>query len=238
LVVKGALIADLRPDDIVTNSKNWKNRATASSAVGDFVRADGASLTITTLTGPNGTSKIHALAVGGAAANALLSAKPVPSTIQGAGSVSVETWVNIDGDLGDFATTVAYGVRANSQQRQFLMGNHPFAVFFNDLSWADGFTPTSGWHYLAYVFDSKAQTLTIYIDAKVAATGPLQLDTKESPLLVGVGPDENSATTYTTDPFNGYIAVVRVETGVLSADDVKDNFDAGVSAAPEDGMLN
>lgn len=89
-----------------------------------------------------------------------------------------------------------------------------------DTSW-NGTLPTGSWVYLAYTYDGT--TLKSYTNGvlnKSVAFGPMS--TASAKISVG------ATRAATADPFQGYIADVRVHTGVLSTSDVANNYGQGI----------
>lgn len=222
LVTAGELVADLRAINLDAASATWTNMDAGGNTVGNFVTKNGANLNVASI---GGISKV--LFVNSDNNNAVLSALNVPAALLANNSRSVEAWVY---PLSSSATsaTVGWGTSGNSAQSSFNYnagGNGLFSGWNLDTGW-NGSLAIGGWIHVAYTYDGT--TLKGYTNGvlnKSIAFGPMA--TAPAKLSVGAG------RAATADGFKGYIADVRVHTGVLSAADVSNNFSQGIySTAP------
>ncbi len=185
-----------------------------------------------------GSTNVNALSVGANGNNSMISALQVPAQILGHGTVSAEVWVQAT-DVGSLAATitsatVAYGNVNNDpkadHQRDFnyCVGNGNGAVsgFADDANWTPQTFPTAGvWHYLAYTYDGT--TFLAYQDGVLNTTASKpNWNTLSGVLCVGSDGASGGG-----DPFHGYIAAARVMTGVLTAGQIANNFNAGLLGA-------
>lgn len=215
-------MVDLRAINLDAASATWTNMDSAGNTVGNLVTKSGASLNVASI---GGISK--ALYVNSDNNNAVLSALNVPAALLGNNSRSVEAWVY---PLSSSATSAAvgWGTSGNSAQSSFdynTGGNGLFSGWNLDTGW-NGTLAIGAWIHVSYTYDGT--TLKGYTNGvlnKSIAFGPMA--TASAKLSVG------AARAATADGFKGYIADVRVHTGVLSASDVLNNFSQGIySTAP------
>jgi hypothetical protein len=251
--VAGDLIVNLQSVDLSTNSSVWPNRTLSPASVGNFTTANAASLNVPSYIPPwfEGTL-VNALLVPGAADpnDAVVSALIAPGEILTNNPVSVEAWVyslSVAGNgtsgycgmpcvagYGVFGATLPDSTQSSISTREFVYQNNYNGGFFSGAGTAqDSFfhafstTPTKGvWHYLAWTYDGAGQ-LNGYQDGvlDMAWYQPVDgLSTFSSQISVGGainGPCGG------IDPYLGYIAAARVMSGVLTADQVANNFSAG-----------
>jgi len=111
-----------------------------------------------------------------------------------------------------------------------------------DMGWGDDDTPTAGqWHYLVYTYDGK--TARIYDNGLRRGSQDFQLATAANNRMnIGVENSTEGEPIFESEfddhwplSLSGNIAIVRVHSGALTADQIKSNFDAektrfGVSA--------
>ena len=97
----------------------------------------------------------------------------------------------------------------------------------NDQGWNESTSLFANqWVYVAWVYDGT--DMYGYVNGVLTTTvAPTALTTTASTIRVGADRSGGS------EPFNGYIADVRIETGVLSASDVLNNYDQGMNPVPE-----
>ncbi|MBC7785669.1 MAG: glycoside hydrolase N-terminal domain-containing protein [Burkholderiales bacterium] len=229
LVTRGELVADFRPDAAPT-ANCWLNHANGPKSVGDLSPVAGGTFAVEAVNGSTG--KIAAIKLD-PASGALISAQRMPAESCGKGSSSVEAWVFATA-LDENATIAAYGTRQRGQQRQYLYGPpKPMSGFFADVPNWGAFTPDEkSWHHVAWVYAGGESTMTVYVDGNQVAQQQVALNTSATPLAIGAGNSETDHAQWDNGPFTGLIASVRVMTGVLSADDVKANFNAGPGVTP------
>jgi alpha-L-fucosidase 2 len=232
LAGRDEVIADFRAD-AAPGAISWENRATGPLSVGPISRSDKKPLFVETIAGPSGAA-VSAVRLDRQLIGAVLrSAKDVPAAITQDGSVSVEAWILPAKPLSDDATVVSYGARERGGQRQFLYGKRkPFSGFFADVPNWGAYKPQGlVWHHLAWVFDHDTKTMHVYVDGARVTSATVSLSTSPSPLVLGVGPSEESPGDFDYDPIDAYLANLRVSTGVLSAEDVMSDFKSGFSSA-------
>jgi hypothetical protein len=236
VVVSGDLIANLQNSDLTATSAVWVNQATGANSVGNFSTIGGGDANVVTVDGFNG------LDINTTAANAMVSAALVPTSITGNGSVTVEEWVNTTNLYSGFDShnyVSSYGDASGSHTfREFGYapadgnGSNAFGTGnFNDLGYAST-PPTGAWALVDFTYDSTTNLASVYVDGTLNVSGNLAtLGTTATDFLLGVGTDESS------DPFAGNIGALRVEDGVLTQSQIASNYALGVggevAAAPE-----
>jgi len=228
---RGDLIANLQSQDLTASSQVWSNRTSNPLAAGNFSSINGNHLSIATV--PYGNGNLTALFVNGLGGNSVQSSLLAPAEIISNHPVSVEVWVKA-ASVAQTSTVLNYGNQGGSaapmQDRGFdydTSGHGAFSGNFGnaDTSW-NTVPDTNAWHYLAYTYDGTA--LRAYLDGNLDRTSSgFVLATAQT--LMQVGSDISGATTNDggNDPFKGYIACARVESGVLLAADISANFAVG-----------
>lgn len=217
VVTAGELVVDLRATTLNPASTTWTNQDTTGNTVGNFTTKGGGNLSVAGI-----GSVSQALFVNTVVNNAVVSAQNAPAALLGNSTRSVEVWVY---PLATAATSAAvgWGTSGNSLQSSFNFntgGNGLFSGWNLDTGWNGGL-PTDQWLHLAYTYDGT--TLRAYTNGvlnKSAAFGPMATAAAK----LGVG----AARAASADAFKGYIADVRVHTGVLSASAVANNFSEGI----------
>jgi hypothetical protein len=235
-IVAGELIVDLQASDLNSALTTWVNRDTAGATVGNFTTIGGATLNVAENVTDGVITVPKALNVNLVGNNALRSALAAPATLLGNDSRSIEAWVLSNGTAGTQAV-VSWGTNGGNQ---FLSshnysggGNGLHSGWFNDTGWTGaGSVPgavvpaTSVWHHLTWTWDG--QNVRGYTDGVLTKTFDLA-DFATASSLMTIGSTRNGA----TDPFNGYIADVRVHSGVLLPEQILNNFQEGIG--PSDG---
>jgi pectin methylesterase-like acyl-CoA thioesterase len=96
--------------------------------------------------------------------------------------------------------------------------------FGGDAGFATGTPPTGGWTYIAYTYNGSTTNFVTYVNGAFnkSTTFAAALATAHNSLYVG-----NASGGL---PFDGYIADVRVHTGVLSAANVLNNYNHGIQS--------
>ncbi|MDB6016125.1 MAG: hypothetical protein JWR19_614 [Pedosphaera sp.] len=215
--VAGQLLVNLQASDLNPNGNTWPNEI---NGMGDFVSVNSANLSISNLLYNH--QPIQALAVNQTQGNSVQSLNNVPDVILGNSPYSVEAWV--------YATAIGnvyfagYGVDggggAPHQAREVGYGTQGYQGFTGnygpDLGWST--TPTVGWHYLVATFDGF--TVQLYQDGQPNGSTSGTLNTPQTPMWIGSSVNANS-------PFAGYVAAARVESGVLTASQVVNNYISG-----------
>jgi hypothetical protein len=238
---EGDLIVNLQSSDLNASHAVWTNRSSDSHAVGNFSASVGGDLNVTNLTWRSLT--IHALAVNENLGNAVQSALTAPAEIIGNNPVSAEAWVYATAVNEQNSCAIGYGVQGGGsspeEDREFNYSvpgsgggvSGDFGSY--DTSWAT--TPAFGaWHYLAWTYDGG--TVRLYLDGVLNAENSPSMPLQTPSTVIGIGAGLTSGPNLGADSFQGYIAAVRVESGVLSATDIATNFALGplatVSIAP------
>jgi hypothetical protein len=242
--IAGDVIVDLQSQDLSAGSGSWPNRSVSPNSVGDFI---GLSTTSSTLNVTNviyDFQPIEVLAVDGVSGNAVQSTDDTPPEILGNSPFSAEAWI--------FATTagtgssfvLAYGLEggaaAPAENREMGYFNQGYGAFTgnfgnSDTGWST--TPTTGaWHYLAWTYNGT--NVNVYQDGQPNGTGGGPLNTPQTFMEVGSDIGNGlSGVNGGNNPFEGYIASVRVESGVLSASQIAHNYLTGPAGTIPTGSL-
>jgi hypothetical protein len=241
LATAGDLIVNLQAQDLVVGATVWTNRTDNANSVGNFTNLSGGNLNVlSSLALANDYHNVNVLNVAngvGAVQSSLLA----PTEILSNGPVSMEAWVYATG-FGNQDAALAYGIAGGSatypqEERALEYGTAGYGAFTADYGDADlgwSTAPTVGWHYLVATYDGT--TLNLYQDGATNATiaTPGVLNTLQT--YVEVGSQNNSPAngpfilTGGGNPFDGYIGAARLESGVLTEAQVKNNFSAGLFA--------
>jgi hypothetical protein len=252
--VEGDLIANLQSADLNAASRIWTNRSSNVSAVGNFSTAGGGDLVVTNLTWNLQT--IKALLVTQNVGNAVQSVLPVPAEIAGNNPVSAEAWIFATAVNEQNSCAIGYGVQggpsAQEEDREFNYSvpgsgggvSGDFGSY--DTQWAT--TPAPGtWHYLAWTYDG--YTVRLYLDGVLNASNSPNTPLQTPATVVGVGAGLTSGPNLGADAFQGCIAAVRVESGILTPTDIATNYalgllagaaavtPTGLAATPGDGQV-
>lgn len=217
VITAGELVVDLRALTLSATSQTWTNQDTTGATVGNFTTKGGGNLNVASI---GGISK--ALLVDTIVNNSVLSSATVTAALLGNSTRSVEVWLYATAVTATSAA-VGWGTSGTGQQSSCdynTGGNGLFAGYSMDTGWNG--TPISGsWVHVVYTYDgTTVKGYTNGVLNKSITLGPLS--TAAAKLSVG------SARAATADPFKGYIADVRVHTGVLSATDVANNYSQGI----------
>jgi regulation of enolase protein 1 (concanavalin A-like superfamily) len=233
---RGNLIVNLQSADLAGGTLSaWTNRTSYSNSVGNFSANGAGALVVTSLTysGVN----VSALYVNNSATRALISALNVPAEIAANGSMSVEAWVYGLGFLSAQSGVLGYGTNnPNNSDRQFLAyginsGNNykAFAGQFNDMSYAvtNVFT-LNAWHLISWTYNGTNRLLTVYVDGVFNASQTMNtMLTPQVPM--GVGGVWRAGGII--EAFPGCLGAMRVQSGLLTANDIAGNYTAGLLAA-------
>jgi hypothetical protein len=226
VIVRGSLVADLRPD-VAAGSVVWSNHATGSDSVGDFAVPDGRPLSVEAAPLPGG--QLHGAWFGQGRTGFVRSVKAVPASIAGAGNISVEAWLKVAGDAQDFRTVAYWGKPDVGAQRAFMVGqNSPFMGFYADVNgWGKQEPSVNFWQHVVWTYDHSRKEMAVYLNGRQVTSANVTLAAAASPIVLGakvVGAQSTAA----GDSLNGCLAALRVHTGVLEPEDVRHNFVAGM----------
>jgi pectin methylesterase-like acyl-CoA thioesterase len=229
--VAGELVVDLRVMDLAPGATTWTNRDLTGNTVGNFTAVAGGALNVASV---GGVTK--SLYVPGAAAQSIKSALTTPAVLEGNNTRSVEAWIYAASTPAG-ATVVAWGNSGNHQMSSFRYddaSNGMFSGWFNDAGWGATTLPLGAWTHVVWTYDGSA--MRGYVNGVLKSTATLAdaLATIDANVCVGAGRNG------TVDAFDGYIADVRVHTGVLSAADVTNNYSQGIYFTPPSvtGLVN
>jgi len=227
LTTAGELVVDLRAHTLNASATTWTNQDASGDTVGNFSTYGGGNLNVASV---GGVSK--ALHVNNAINNAVISAVATPASIEGNNTRSVEAWIYANG-TGGSSTPVGWGASGNGAMSSFRYtgntGNGLFSGWFIDAGWGGASLPAGEWIHVAWTYDGMSVRgytngiLANAVDLSGLSYHPLV--TSHKVLCVGSGREG------VTDPFDGYVADVRVHTGVLSDADVLNNYHEGIYVA-------
>ncbi|HVU27473.1 MAG TPA: DUF5703 domain-containing protein [Verrucomicrobiae bacterium] len=230
---KGDLIVNLQSQDLISSARIWTNRTSNPQSVGNFSTLGGANLNLANLMW-NGQA-VKTLYVNSTGNNSVQSALKSPDEINSNNPVSVEAWIYAT-DVNPTSAYLNYGNQAGSgtpmADRDFNYDTSGWGVVsgdFGNLDTAWVTTPTPNkWHYLAVTYDGT--TLNAYLDGVKDGTKVVGASLVTAKTLMQVGSMiGGTASNGGANPFHGYIACARVESGVLTADDIEANFALGPS---------
>ncbi len=225
VVVAGSLEVDLRATDVSTSTATWTNRAAANS---EFI-AEG-----NPVYNPNVADGIAGVTFVG---NTNDYVGPLASEAITANSdFSIEAWAYIDSPKAE-ATLVSWGYRGTGGADVVLgAGNHAVygaASFWGggyDLGW-NGPAPSKGaWHYYVLTYNG-SRLAKVYCDGKLKNQLTVAGDLSSLaglPIRIGAQNLNAGGTVDFGQALLGSIALARVHTGLLSDNDVANNFLYGV----------
>jgi len=239
LQTAGDIVVDLENGGLNSSYSVWTNKSIGLATVGNFRGAPTNSfptLGVSQLA-PYLYNRVNSLFVNDNISNALQSILVAPAEILGNQPVSAEAWVYATGVNQQNSTAVSYGDQGGSgsprEDREFNYctagGGATSGDFGNyDMQW--GTTPTVGaWHYLAWTYDGT--NIIAYEDGTLnnsKAPGGANI-TPATIVSIGaaVGPAGGN-TNISVDVFTGFIGAARIESGVLTASQISNNFTAGL----------
>ena len=228
---EGDLIVNLQAGDLTSGIKLWTNRTSNLQGVGNFTSLSGGNLNVASH--PYGSTSLNALVVNQSGGNSVQSALVSPAEISSNKPVSVEAWV-YPVDVNQTSCYLNYGYQGGSSspmnEREFDYDSGGHGVISGNFGSLDtGWTtaPTAGlWHYVAVTYDGT--TLLAYLDGSLDVTHVIGVPIATVQTLMQVGSAiGGTGVNGGNDPFHGYIAAARVESGVLTASDVAANYAVG-----------
>ncbi len=239
VVYRGDLIANLQAADLSATLKVWTNRTANAQSVGNFTTLNGNNLNMLPLTW-NGIS-VKTLFVNATGNYSVQSALLDPVEINSNNPVSVEAWI-FPSTVSATSCYLNYGHQGGSSspmnEREFdydTSGHGLISGNFGSLDTAWSTTPTAGaWHYVAVTYDGT--NLSGYVDGNLDVTRAIgtPIATVQTYLQVGSAVP-GTGVSGGNDPFHGYIACARVESGVLTAGDIAANYALGPMGNPAAG---
>jgi hypothetical protein len=220
--IAGELIVSLDARDSSAGSATWINQGT----MGNFSRLGGPKLA--TVGGRpavqfNGTS------------DAYRSLSNVPPTISGDHARSIEVWAYNPTLDSTEECMVAWGHRGETLNNMAFSygssgGFSAVTHYDQDMSWGDESPTPAQWHYLVYTYDGK--TAKIYDNGSERGSQEFKLATAaNSHMNIAVENSRAGEPLFESEfdspwplALSGSIAMVRVHSGALTADQVKSNF--------------
>ena len=228
-ITAGELTVDLRGYTLSAGATTWSNQETSGDSLGDFSPNGGGSLNVSSIGG------YQALYVGGDGNNALKSINVTPASMLGSSDGSVEAWVYIPGSFVADNSVVGWGSNDSSGAhyrgfRYAAAGSYNsglFSAWYQDKSWdEEADLIADQWVHVAWVVSGNGTNLKGYVN------GVLETEVALSPILdtattsgISIGSRNWSDG---SDAFRGYIADLRIHTGILSDADVLNNFSEGI----------
>jgi hypothetical protein len=232
---EGDLLVNLQSADLNPGLIFWTNRTSNPNTVGNFARTSDGNLIVSNLTWNSQT--VTALAVDQSTGRAVQSAQAAPAEIIGNNPVSAEAWIYATNVNEQNSCAIGYGIQgggaAPEEDREFNYSTNgsgggvsgDFGTY--DTQWKT--TPAPGaWHYLAWTYDGA--TVRLYLDGVFNVSNSPQTPLQTPATLIGIGAGLSSGPNLAADPFQGYIACARVESGVLTASDIATNYALGLLA--------
>lgn len=231
----GELLVDLKVNDLVSDATAWTNRASGSAAVGDFTDVDASPLNLgVDIGGVPISLSLLSEGEGGLepmVSNSIVSAGNTPSSVQGNQTRTVEAWI-YSTDTSGSQSVVAWGATSNNSMSRFSYntgGNGLLSAWFNDTGWGNNEALLADeWVHYAVTYDGFMTRGYINGEKIAEVAQPAPLTTPESVVNIGARPGAGN------DPFKGYIADVRVHSGVLNDAQILTNFQEGIGEA--DGL--
>jgi alpha-L-fucosidase 2 len=236
---RGDLIVNLQSSDLNSSTRTWTNRTGNAQSVGNFATIGGNNLNLAALSW-NGFM-VNALYVNSIGNNSVQSALTAPAEIISNKPVSVEAWI-YPKDVNPTSCYLNYGYQGGSSspmnEREFdydTSGHGAISGNFGSLDTGWATTPTaSTWHYVAVTYDGT--TLSAYLDGVQDVTHVIGTPIATVQTLMQVGSAiSGTGVNGGNDPFHGYIACARVESGLLTAGDIAANYALGPLGSPVAG---
>lgn len=231
LVTAGELIVDLRNEDLSSATNTWLNHAASIDSVGEFATKGGGNANVIPALS-DGSVTANGLYVNQNTDHAMISSLFTPSSLESNSTCSVEAWIWAETLTSQ--SVVSWGNNSKGGMSAFRYNDHgsngKWSGWYVDSGWdlGSGVGPVGEWVYIAYTYDGTS--VRGYINGALIDTDNISGDS-EWPLTVehrhlNIGASREGAT---SDPFDGYIADVRVHTGVLGGSDVANNYSEGMS---------
>jgi alpha-L-fucosidase 2 len=228
---KGDLIANVQSADLKSTSGIWTNRTSNTNSVGNFSTIGGGNLNVASLA--YGSSTIKALFVDQIGNNSVQSSLKAPLEIVTNHPSSVDAWI-YPVTVNQTSCYLNYGYQGGSSspmsEREYDFDTSGHGVISGnfgslDTGWAT--TPTANtWHYVAVTYDGT--NLLAYLDGSLNVTHVIGTPIATAQTLMQIGSAiAGTGNNGGNDPFQGYIACARAESGVLTANDVANNFAMG-----------
>jgi len=228
---EGDLIANVQSINLNSSSKVWTNQTSNANSVGNFSTIGGGNLNVASLA--YGSSTIKALFVNQNGNNSVQSSSKAPLEIVSNSPASVEVWI-YPVNVAQTSCYLNYGYQGgssspmNSREYDFDTSGHGvISGDFGSLDTAWATAPTSNtWHYVAVTYDGT--NLLAYLDGSLNVTHDIGTPIATVQTLMQVGSAISGAgVNGGNDPFQGYIACARAESGVLTASDIANNYAMG-----------
>ena len=237
---RGDLIVNLQSSDLNSSTRTWTNRTSNSQSVGNFATVGGNNLNLVAL--PWNGVAVNTLFVNSTGNNSVQSALAAPVEIISNKPVSVEAWI-YPKDVNPTSCYLNYGYQGGSgspmNEREFDYDTSSHGAISGnfgslDTGWAT--TPTaSTWHYVAVTYDGT--TLSAYLDGSLDVARVIGTPIATMQTLMQVGSAiSGTGVNGGNDPFHGYIACARVESGLLTAGDIAANYALGPLGSPVAGV--
>lgn len=221
----GELVVSLDARDPSAGTTNWINQGT----MGNFTR-----LGAPKVAKAGGQSAVQF----DGKSDAYRSEKPTPATITGAHARSIEVWVNNPSLDSTEECMVAWGHRGETLANlsfNYGSGGDFSAVthYDQDMGWGEEPPAAGQWRHLVYTYDGK--TAKIYDNGVERGSQDFQLATAANNRMNIAAENSSQGEPLFESEFgdngwalslSGYIAIVRVHSGALTADQVKTNFNA------------
>jgi alpha-L-fucosidase 2 len=228
---EGDLIANVQSVNLNSSSKVWTNQTSNVNSVGNFSTIGGGNLNAANLF--YGSSIIKALFVNQNGNNSVQSSSKAPLEIVSNSPASVEVWI-YPINVAQTSCYLNYGYQGgssspmNSREYDFDTSGH--GVISGDFgsldtAWAATLT-TNTWHYVAVTYDGT--NLLAYLDGSLNVTHDIGTPIATVQTLMQIGSAiGGTGVNGGNDPFQGYIACARAESGVLTASDIANNYAMG-----------
>jgi alpha-L-fucosidase 2 len=239
VIFRGDLIANLQSSDLTTSANVWTNRTDNLQSVGNFNTLGGGKLNVVSLAWNN--TPVNTLYVNSTGNNSVQSALLSPLEINSNAPVSVEAWI-YPVNVNATSCYLNYGHQGGSSspmnEREFdydTSGHGVISGNFGSLDTGWVTTPTAAaWHYVAVTYDGT--TLSAYLDGALDVRHVIGTPIATAQTYMQAGSAvSGTGVSGGNDPFHGYIACARVESGVLSAGDVAENYAQGPLGTPVAG---